>query len=622
MAALPLAVVVLFAAPVAALLVGFLIVRPLKPSLTHVPILISCALVTAASVWLASRAYTGWELDQDAFTWLTAGSWKISFGVRIDGLSASVLAMVSFVGGLIHLYACGYMAEDPDFSRFFLYFHLFYLAMIGLLVSNNYVQLYLFWELVGVASYLLIGFWYHKETARRAALQAFMTNRVGDFGLMLAVLLLLLLFGPGGARFSYVFPLISTAEPKLLGLTGVLLFWAASAKSAQFPLYFWLPDAMEGPTPVSALMHAATMVTAGIFLLARSWPIVVSVPGLPELIACVGAFTAIGAAIVAGTKTDLKRILAYSTVSHLGLMAFALGLGAVGPAIFHLITHGFFKAVLFLCAGNIAHALHQSTASVDDVGDMRRAMPLTFFCFAAAALSLSGIGPFAGFFSKDAILHEARRHGPAAFAAGLAIAAGSAFYIFRMLFLTFFGRRAEQKRRGEHAHDAPPIMAVPVLFLTLGALGVGWLQDGFSRLINVGWPLRAGVEALPAFDWPMAIWGTAAALAGAGAAYWLTMGLPSWDWQWRSRMPELEAAFESDLGWKTVVALLAHGVRIGADAVGGLWDKGIWDGIVESTADFASGAADLACALATGSLNDYLWWMLAGTSVLLWTVVR
>ncbi len=399
MESVPLAVLVLFAAPVAALLLGFFVMRTLKPEWTHLPILASCAAVAAAAVWLASRAYTGWTYDGDLCTWMIAGDWKVSFGVRIDGLSACVLAMVSVVGGLIHVYASGYMEKDPGFSRFFLCFHLFFLAMIGLLVSNNYVQLYLFWELVGLASYLLIGFWYQKKSARDAAMQAFMTNRIGDFGLMLALLLLLLVFPGTGTHFSLVFPLVASAGPKLVGLIGFLLFWAATAKSAQFPLYFWLPDAMEGPTPVSALMHAATMVTAGIFLLARSWPIVAVVPGLPATIAAIGAFTSIAAAVIAGTKTDLKRILAYSTVSHLGLMAFGLGLGAVGPAVFHLVTHGFFKAVLFLCAGNIAHAVGKSTASVDDAGGLAKKMPLTFFCFTIAALSLAGIWPLAGFFS-------------------------------------------------------------------------------------------------------------------------------------------------------------------------------------------------------------------------------
>jgi NADH-quinone oxidoreductase subunit L len=368
-------------------------------------------------------------------------------------------------------------------------------------------------------------------------------------------------------------------------------------------------------------MHAATMVTAGIFLLARSWPIVAAVPGLPPLIAVVGAFTSISSAIVAGTKTDLKRILAYSTVSHLGLMAFALGLGAVGPAVFHLITHGFFKAVLFLCAGNIAHAVHKSTASIEDVGGLRKKMPMTFFCFTAAALSLSGVGPFAGFFSKDAILDAALERGPVAFGAGLLIAVGSAFYIFRMLFLAFYGPRPQQKG-AEHAHDAPPVMAVPVFFLTLGALGVGWLGAGFSKLATQGWPQAAGLEPLPALNLTVALAGTAAALVGAGAAYWLTMAKPNFDWEWRKTSPDLLAVFESDFGWKTLVASLVALVRGGADGVGLSWDKGIWDGIIESTADFARGAADAASALATGSLNDYLWWMVAGTSALIWTVLR
>jgi formate hydrogenlyase subunit 3/multisubunit Na+/H+ antiporter MnhD subunit len=435
-------------------------------------------------------------VDVPVWTWMSAAEWGVSAGVRVDGLSASVLAMVSLVGALIHVYAAGYMKDDPGFSRFFLIFHLFYLAMIGLLLSNNYVQLYLFWELVGACSYLLIGFWWHKKTARAAALQAFMTNRVGDFGLMLAVLVLLSLTGRS-TRFAMFFPLISVADPGRLALAGLLIFWAACAKSAQFPLYFWLPDAMS-PTPSAS--HAATMVTAGIFLLVRSWPLISAIGNLPEMIGWVGAFTALGAALIAGMKTDLKRILAYSTVSHLGLMAFALGMQEVGPAVFHLITHGFFKAVLFLCAGNIAHGLGKTTVSVSETGGLAKRMPLTFLCFSVAALSLAGVWPCAGFYSKDAILDAALRAGGPRAVVGLAIGAASAFYIFRMLFLAFLGPRPAQSGPG-HAHEAEPVMMVPVLFLALGALGVGWLRGGFVRVLLSGWPPHPGPAALPEFPW-------------------------------------------------------------------------------------------------------------------------
>ncbi|PIR15790.1 MAG: NADH-quinone oxidoreductase subunit L, partial [Elusimicrobia bacterium CG11_big_fil_rev_8_21_14_0_20_64_6] len=441
-AQVPLAAWLLYAAPVSAILLGFFVARRFKPEWTHLPILLSCAIVTASAFWLAADVYTGHSFDLNLFRWAGAGPFGVDFGLRIDGPGVAVLTMVAFVGSLIHLYAVGYMKGDPGFSRFFLVFHLFFLAMIGLLTANNFVQLYLFWELVGVCSWLLVGYWFHKATARKAALKAFLTNRVGDFGFLLALLLIIFQFKVTHFHLLYL-KAASGATFVLLPLIGVCLVWAACAKSAQFPLYFWLPDAMEGPTPTSALMHAATMVTAGVFLLVRAWPLISLVEGLPHLIAWIGAITALFAAIVAGTKKDLKRILAYSTVSHLGLMMLALGLGRTGVALFHLIVHGFFKAALFLCTGNIAHALHRSTASVDDAGGLRKSMRLTYLAFMLAALSLAGVFPFGGFFSKDAILDSAWHHGGALAVMGMLVAAGSAFYIFRMLFLAFYGARPE-----------------------------------------------------------------------------------------------------------------------------------------------------------------------------------
>jgi NADH-quinone oxidoreductase subunit L len=618
--ALPLEAFLLFAAPIAALLVGFFFLRPFKPSWTHLPILASCALVSMASLSLAARVYSGWGLDVPVGTWMIAGEWGISLGVRIDGLSVSVLVMVSVVGALIHLYASGYMREDPGFSRFFLCFHLFYLAMIGLLVSNSYAMLYLFWELVGLASYLLIGFWHHKGSARRAALQAFLANRLGDFGLILAVLILLSLFGRSGTRFAVIFPLMAAVDPNLLALIGVLLFWAAAAKSAQFPLYFWLPDAMEGPTPVSALMHAATMVTAGIFLLARSWPLIAAAGVISGIMVWVGAGTALGAALIAATRTDLKRILAYSTVSHLGLMTFALGLGGPAPAIFHLITHGFFKAVLFLCVGNITHALGQSTANFSEVGDLVRKMPLTFACFAVAALSLSGIWPFAGFYSKDMILDLALHAGGAKAVAGLVIGFLSSFYIFRFLFLAFLGPAPEQ--RGPKIHEVQASMAIPVFFLALGALGTGWLAKDFGRMISSGWPGRPEVLSLPEFTaWTFAL-GTVMSLLGGGIAFGLTILKPGWDWEWRRRFPDLEAAFRSDFGWLYVVNRISGLIRKVAGWVGEIFDKGICDRAFKSMADGVSTLGGGARRLSTGSLNDYLWWILAGAAAGLSVALR
>ena len=596
---IPLAVYLLFLAPLTALAFGFFILRPWKPEWTHIPILISCVVVTISTAFLAAFVYSGHGLDGTLFRWMMAGDWSIVFGVRVDGIGVAVLSMVSLVGALIHFYAAGYMKGDPGFSRFFLFFHLFYLAMIGLLVSNNYVQFYLFWELVGACSYFLIAHWLHKPTARRAALQAFMTNRVGDFGLMLAVLLILARYH--NTRFAMLYTIAPGMAPELLALSGFLFFWAAAAKSAQFPLYFWLPDAMEGPTPVSALMHAATMVTAGIFLLVRSWPLIGSVPGLPNFIAAVGAATAIGAALLACTQKDLKRILAYSTVSHLGLMAFALGLGQVAAALFHLVVHGFFKAALFLCAGNVAHGSGKPTVSVDEAGGLKRSLPLTYACFAIAAMSLAGVWPLAGFYSKDAILDAACERGPWAMAAGLAIAMGGALYISRMLFLTFFGPRAEQKP-GEHVHEAPLIMILPVALIVVGAFSVGWLGRHFTHLLLSGWPETVPLPVLPELSAKVSGMGLAAMGCGVAISYVLTMRLPSFDWDWRRRHPGLEAAFACDLGWRKVVAWFAAVVVRGADRIGRVFDHEVLDAAIEKSADACQKLSQTGSSLATGSL--------------------
>lgn len=630
-AQVPVAAWLLFAAPVSAILVGFFGFRRYKPEWTHLPILASCAVVTASAFWLAAHVYTGHSFDLNLFRFAEAGDWAVDFGLRVDGPGVAVLAMVSFVGSLIHLYAAGYMKGDPGFSRFFLVFHLFFLAMIGLLTANNFVQLYLFWELVGVASYLLVGFWFHKETARKAALKAFLTNRVGDFGLLLAVLLIVLQFKITHFHLLYL-KAASGATFELLPVIGFCLVWAACAKSAQFPLYFWLPDAMEGPTPTSALMHAATMVTAGVFLLVRSWPLISLVEGLPHLIAWIGAITALFAAIVAGTKKDLKRILAYSTVSHLGLMMLALGLGQIAAALFHLIVHGFFKAALFLCAGNIAHALHQPTANVDDVGGLHTSMRLTYLSFLLAALSLAGVFPLGGFFSKDAILDAAWHHGGALAVMGMLVAAGSAFYIFRMLFLAFYGARPEQKR-APHAHEAEPILGVPVLFLALGAAAAGLLKEPVERFVLMGWRgMPSGLSGLdlvlnlpgepvlPHLNMTVALLGTAMAALGAFAAWRLTMSDPGFDWRWRGGAAE--AVFESDFGWKTVVDAFVRGVSRLAGFTGRVLDKGGVDGAVEGSAGFVRAAGAAIARSAQGRINDYLWWMLAGTALLVLRVLR
>jgi NADH-quinone oxidoreductase subunit L len=633
---IPLAAKLLFEAPIAAILFGFFVLRPRRPEWTHWPILASCATVTASSLILLARVATGSSFDKNVWRWAVAGDWGVNVGLRVDGAGVAVLAMVVVVGSLIHVYAAAYMKGDKGFSRFFLVFHLFFLAMIGLLTANNFVQLYFFWELVGVASYLLVGFWYQKESARKAAFKAFMTNRVGDFGFLLALLYILSVFKVTNFHLLYIL-VEQGLHPEALPVIGVLLVWAACAKSAQFPLYFWLPDAMEGPTPTSALMHAATMVTAGVFLLVRAWPLIAPVEWLPPLVAGIGCVTAVGAALIAATKKDLKRILAYSTVSHLGLMMLALGLGQVALAVFHLIVHGFFKAVLFLCAGNIGHAIHQPTANVDDVGGWRKALPWTYACFVVAALSLSGVWPFGGFFSKDAILDAAWEHGGLIKYASLLISFGSAFYISRMLLLTFHGKRPEQKGLDAHPHEAEFFLVAPVALLAVGAALVGFLAPGVEMLVVAGWrnlprgiiPPLSGLMNLPGSpNLPelglkdMFGRGGLCAALGFAAAWRLTMTDAGFDWRWRRNWPLLEKTFESDFGWKAFVGWIADGTVATARFCGRTLDKKWWDGAVEGTAGAAGGAGQRLSDYATGRLNDALWWMAAGAALLLGGVLR
>ncbi|MBI3548045.1 MAG: NADH-quinone oxidoreductase subunit L [Elusimicrobia bacterium] len=609
MGTLPCAAHGLLLAPIAALAAAFFVFHRFWPKKTHWPILASCGVVTACSWWLAARVLHGEAWDDTLFQWIAVSGFQVEFGMRIDGLSASVLAMVTLVGTLIHVYAVGYMEEDPGFSRFFMYFHLFFFSMIGLLVSNNYVQLYGFWEGVGLASFLLIGFWYDRESARAAAWKAFLTNRIGDMGFLLAVLLLLSRFGT--TRFDEVFASLQGVDARFIAVVCALLFWGASAKSAQFPLHVWLPDAMEGPTPVSALMHAATMVTAGVFLMARSWPMLERAPEIRLLIACVGGGTALGAAVVASMKKDIKRILAYSTVSHLGLMMLAIGCGSVYAAVFHLITHGFFKAVLFLCAGSVIHGLgSHGTVTVDETGGLARQMPWTAGAFFVGSLALAGIPPLSGFFSKDLIIDSVFEGGPGLLVPiALLVAAGSGFYIFRMNFLTFYGERAEQSGPSAHAHEAPAPMLLPVLALAAcsAVAGVAGTSGFLSRMLAVEEPhMSAGKAAI----------GVGLACLGIFAAWVWTTAKPSWDWAWRASNPGLERALDAEFGWQPIASCVA---RFGASASGWLawrWDIARWDAFIGSVADSTLGLGEGLSGLSRGLLNEYLLWILAGSAAL------
>src|SRR4051794_5372768 len=375
--------------------------------------------------------------------WIQAGSFTVNFGFQLDQLSMVMLLVVTGVGFLIHIYSVGYMAHEGGYYRFFAYLNLFMFFMLTLILANNYLLMFVGWEGVGLASYLLIGFYFLKDSAANPGKKAFIVNRIGDFGFLIAMFLIIKLVGSLDYNivFSYIGKQMSIEQHwGTLTITALLLMVGAAGKSAQIPLYVWLPDAMEGPTPVSALIHAATMVTAGVYMVARSNVIFNHAPHALMVVAIIGCATAIFAATIGITQTDIKRVLAYSTVSQLGYMFLACGVGAYAAGIFHLMTHAFFKALLFLGTGSVIHAL-SGEQEMSRMGGLRRHLPVTFATMAIACVAIAGIPPFAGFFSKDQILYETFASGHAVlWVVGALTALMTAFYMFRLLFLTFYGQ--------------------------------------------------------------------------------------------------------------------------------------------------------------------------------------
>jgi NADH-quinone oxidoreductase subunit L len=417
-------------------------------------------------------------------TWLSSGPLQIDFGLRLDALSLMMLLVVTGVGGAIHIYSVGYMREDRGFSRFFAKLSLFTFSMLGIVLANNFIEMFIFWELVGVSSYLLIGFWFEKPSAADAAKKAFIVNRLGDFGFLLGILMVWGLLG--SLNFSTLQHSLA-ANPAALGtgatLAGLLIFCGAVGKSAQFPLHVWLPDAMEGPTPVSALIHAATMVAAGVYMLCRVL-FVLNAEAL-HVIAYIGGFTALLAALIAIQQNDIKRIIAYSTLSQLGYMVMAVGLNGPTAAMFHLTTHAFFKALLFLSAGSVIIALHHEQ-DIWKMGNLWKKMPVTFWTFLAGALALSGLWPFSGFYSKDSILAQAvAQHNYLLFADGALVAGLTTFYIFRLFFVVFLGK--DKSAAAAHAHESPAVMTLPLVVLAVFSVIGGYIGiEGVYHHLFVG----------------------------------------------------------------------------------------------------------------------------------------
>src|SRR5215470_7808293 len=447
------------------------------------------ALLAFLRVWRGEETFTG-----PLFDWIVAGTFRAPVTLQLDQLSAVMLLVVTGVGFLIHVYSIGYMLEDPDYPRFFTYLNLFVFSMVMLVLAGNFLLLYVFWEAVGLCSYLLIGFWYTRESAANAGKKAFIVNRVGDCGFALGIMLLWTTLGT--LEYGDVFAKAPTLAIGTATAISLLLFLGACGKSAQLPLHVWLPDAMEGPTPVSALIHAATMVTAGVYLVARAHALFERSGVALDVVAWVGVLTAVFAATIGLVQTDIKRVLAYSTVSQLGYMFIGVGVGAYAAGVFHLVTHAFFKALLFLGAGSVIHAL-SGEQDLRKMGGLARKLPWTRNTMLIATLAISGIPPFSGFFSKDEILTGAwNGHHYAIFALGLIGAGLTAFYMWRLVFLTFFGASRVDHEVAHHVHESPAVMTLPLGVLALLTIGAGVLGvpsahgTAFARFLSPVFPLK------------------------------------------------------------------------------------------------------------------------------------
>ena len=629
----------LFGAIVAGLF-GRAIGRAGAHSVTILAVLVSfvCSVVIFQDV-MAGNIYNG-----SVYTWITSGETRLEIGFLVDRLTAIMMIVVTFVSLMVHVYTIGYMAGDPGYQRFFSYISLFTFSMLMLVMANNFLQLFFGWEAVGLVSYLLIGFWYTRPTAIYANMKAFLVNRVGDFGFILGIGLVLAHFGT--LDYNAVFSQAPSVAGKtievfsgspwlLMSVICICLFVGAMGKSAQFPLHVWLPDSMEGPTPISALIHAATMVTAGIFMVARMSPLFEFSETALSVVLVIGAITALFMAMVAITQFDIKRVVAYSTLSQLGYMTMALGASAYPVAIFHLMTHAFFKAVLFLGAGSVIIAMHHEQ-DMRRMGGLRKTMPITYWTVLVGALANAGFPPFAGFFSKDTIIEALHAsHTPGATFAYFAALAGVFFaglYSLRLVFMTFHGTGRMDEHTREHLHETPWVVTLPLILLAIPSVAAGWTIGtvvygeyfGSSILVLPSHPAMAelteefhgvtsmmlhGVTALP-------FW---LALAGAVTAWYLYIVRPDLPKVIAGKFGVVYALVERKYGFDELYSWLFAG---GARVIGnGLWkygDQRLIDGLaVNGTARLVGWSSRIARLFQTGLVYQYAFTMIIGVFVLL-----
>src|SRR5215212_8188117 len=584
------------------------------------------AMVVVAAVLGGSAGEEGVHVL--VWQWIPAGEFVAEVGFQVDQLTATLLIVVTTIGMLVHIYSIGYMAHDPGAWRFFAYLNLFMTSMLLLILADSWLVVFVAWEGVGLCSYLLIGFWYRKRSAAEASKKAFIVNRVGDVGFALGIIAIFV--NTGTLNIREAIEKLTAPEAVLtipIFVVALLVFAGAMGKSAQFPLHVWLPDAMEGPTPVSALIHAATMVNAGVYLVARTNPIFASAPDAMVIVAGIGIFTAILAASIAMTQTDIKRVLAYSTLSQLGYMFASLGVGAFTAAIFHLMTHGFFKGLLFLGSGSVIHAVHEEQ-DMRRMGGLAKKIPITYATMLVGSLAISGIPPLAGFFSKDEILGEAFKLGfPWVWAIGLVVAVLTAFYMFRLMGLTFWGKSRVDQHVEPNIHESPPVMTWPLILLAIPSallgllLGLplgasvlhGWLEGVFHEPVEL---LHHAEAEYQLFGIDGALIGASVAVAAIGIAVaWRLFGaeigsirLPQRLETVRSitaRVPFLYRASLNKWWFDELNHLLF--IVIGGRVANALWwfDRRVVDGTVNDLATSTVGVGRNLRRVQTGRVQNY-----------------